>query len=893
MSADKASSHATVDNVIEILSRLLADQGAIVVATDLAGTVTSWSESAATTLGFTRSEVIGRPVTTVTDFGLSQSDVAEVILVGPGGVWTGEAAVLTRSGVRARFRISATRWTTSDQETHVLAVGFPLDDNGEPDARERQFRAAERGSEVAVVCDRDLVVRFVSPSVEHLFGYTQAEVLGASAFDFVCLEDADKFREKWENATADSKGDAHVELRAWHKDGRVRWVHIRLTNLLDDPDVRGVVLNVRDVTRRRQADVARADREQLHREILETAQEGIWAVDHDGITLFANAKMAELLGTTMDDLARKPVWEFFDGAARNVVRQRLPLRAQGISDHYELEAITASGERRWLQVAGSPFHDSEGNHIGNLGMFADITHRRHLEQELARLSLYDSLTSLPNRALLFDRLQRLQLDAGRTGEDIAVLFCDIDRFADVNQARGHAVGDELLAALADRLQKAVRESDTVARFGGDEFVILCPDTDSLRARDLATDICAVAQAPFDIAGERIYVSVSVGVAATPASDRGDLLGAAASARSQAQELGRARIEVHDVTVQTSTDDRIRMLADLQEALEHDELAMYYQPIVRLSDSAPIGVEALMRWNHRELGPMSPAKFIPVAEDGGLMPRLGAWSLQRACADAMNSYSGAGEWHLAVNMSTCQLADAAVFEVVRGVLDDTGFPAHRLLLEVTETAVATDSAQAISMLRAIRDLGVRIAIDDFGTGYSSLSNLRQLPVDTIKIDRSFVSGMTTDTDDLAVVASIVSLAAAVGVQAVAEGVETEEQADALRRLGCPLAQGFLWSPAVHVSDLMDTLMAIARGRRRSPDAQGSTDGRRPRELRSPAADEAVVARIIALHQGGASLTTIAAALNADNLTTERGLRWHRSSVARVIADRQFPGMTTLR
>jgi EAL domain-containing protein (putative c-di-GMP-specific phosphodiesterase class I) len=302
----------------------------------------------------------------------------------------------------------------------------------------------------------------------------------------------------------------------------------------------------------------------------------------------------------------------------------------------------------------------------------------------------------------------------------------------------------------------------------------------------------------------------------------------------------------------------------------------------------------MRWNHRELGPMSPAKFIPVAEDGGLMPRLGAWSLRRACADAMHhSYSSAGMWHLAVNMSTCQLADPTVFDVVRAALNDTGFPAHRLLLEVTETAVVTDSAQAISTLRAIRELGVRVAIDDFGTGYSSLSNLRQFPVDTIKIDRSFVSGMTTDTDDLAVVASIVSLAAAVGVEAVAEGVETEDQADALRRLGCPLAQGFLWSPAVPAPDLMDTLMEIARGRRRSPDAQGPADGRRPRQLRSPAADEAVVARIIALHQGGASLTTIAAALNADDLTTERGLRWHRSSVARVIADRQFPGMTTVR
>lgn len=885
----------TVGDVVETLSRLLGDQRAVVVATDLAGTVTGWSQSAATALGFTTTEVIGRPVTEVTDFGLSPRDVAEFLLVDPGGVWAGESAVLTRSRLRVRFRVAATLWTTASKERQVLAVGFPLgDESAEPNPGERLFRAAERGSELAVVCDQDMVVRYVGPSVEHLFGYTQEEVLGASALNFVSPEHIGLFREKWEEAVSDPDADPHVEFKHVRKDGTPRWVHVRLTNLLSDADVRGVVLNVRDVTRRRQADIARADREQLHREILETAHEGVWAVGHDGITLFSNAKMAELLGATADDIARKPVWEFFDGEALDVVRQHLPLRARGMSDDYELEITSGRGDRRWLLVAGSPLHDGEGTHIGNLGMFTDITNRKHLEQELSRLSLYDSLTSLPNRALLLDRLQRLQLDAERTGDDIAVLFCDIDRFADVNRARGRAVGDELLAALADRFQKLVRESDTVARFGGDEFVVLCPDTDSLRARDLATELCAVAQAPFDIAGERIYISMSVGVAGTPASDRGDLLDAAANARSQAQELGRARVEIHDVTIQTSTADRIRMLVDLQEALDHDELAMYYQPIVRLSDSAPTGVEALMRWNHRELGPMSPAKFIPVAEDGGLMPRLGAWSLQRACADAIeNSYSGAEVWHLAVNMSTRQLADVAVFEVVRAALDSTGFPAHRLLLEVTETAVVTDSAQAISTLRAIRELGVSVAIDDFGTGYSSLSYLRQFPVDTIKIDRSFVSGMTTDTDDLAVVASIVSLAAAVGVQAVAEGVETEEQADALRRLGCPLAQGFLWSPAVPASDLADTLNAIAHGRRQSLQAQATAGGRRPRELRSPASDEAVVARIIALHQGGASLTTIAAALNADNLTTERGLRWHRSSVARVIADRQFPGMTTRR
>jgi len=896
MSAKGTSDRTVVGNVVELMSRLLSDQRAVVVATDLAGTVTGWSVSAGQLLGFTPAEAIGRPVMQVTDFGLNQSDVAEVLLSGEDGVWTGEVAALARGGERVRFQISAALWTTPAGEPGVLTVGVPLAAGAVGDRlpEGQLFRALfKRSAEVPLVCDRDLVIRYAGPSLQQLFGYEPSEVLGTSGWAFAHPEDEGVFRGQWEKALAESGGHTRAEVRARHRDGSWRWTEVRITNLLDDPAVAGVVLNIRDITRRRESDAARANSEQLHKEILQTAQEGVWAVGLDGRTLFANAKMTDLLGATQQELASRPVWEFFDRPALDVIREHLRLRTEGISDEYEVGVTSRRGERRWLLVAGSPLHDAQGAHIGNLGMYTDITHRKHLEQELARVALYDSLTSLPNRALLTDRLQRLQHESDRTGDDLAVLFCDIDRFREVNLARGHTVGDEVLAAAANRLEQTVREGDTVARFGSDEFVILCPATDSLLARDLAADVCAVLQAPFEVAGERIYISASVGVAATPLVESDGLLAAAASARDQAKERGRARVEVHDAAMQTSAEDRVRILVDLQVALDEGGLAVYYQPIVRLSDSMPVGVEALMRWHHGELGPISPAKFIPIAEDGGLMPRLGAWSLERACADAMSSPSWPADWYLAVNISTRQLTDGAVFDVVRDSLHDTGMPAHRLLLEVTETAVVTDSTQAISTLRAIRDLGVRIAIDDFGTGYSSLSYLRRFPVDTIKIDRSFVAGMTADADDLAIVASIVSLAAAVGVQAVAEGVETEEQAEALRRLGCPLAQGFLWSPAVPAGDLAETMAAIVRGPRETSQPLHSAGERAPRQLRSPAADEAVVARIIALHQAGASLTTIAAALNAENLTTVRGLRWHRSSVARVIADRHFPGMTTLR
>lgn len=749
---------------------------------------------------------------------------------------------------------------------------------------------ADRGSEIAVVCDRNLVIRYASPTLEQVLGYQPSQVVGATGWAFTHPDDEQAFREQWEGALERSGGDGLVEVRIRHLDDSWRWVRVRITNLLDYDELRGVVLNIRDITANKTRDAARMDRDRLHETILRTAQEGVWAVGRDGVTLYANAKMAELLGTELEELLDRPVWEFFDRASLGIVRHHLPQSGRGASDEYELEVTTPRGERRWLHVTTSPLRDGRDAHIGDLGMYSDITNRKRLEQEFAQLALYDALTALPNRALLLDRLDQLTRDRERTGADLAVVFCDLDKFTDINRVRGHALGDQVLAAVAARLRVQARDSDTVARLGGDHFVVLCPATGEGEARDIASAICGAIAEPFDIEGDRIYVTASIGVAATPATHPQELLTGAGAARYQAQDRGRSRVEVHDAASLTPVDERLKLLADLQDDLDANRLMMHYQPIVRLGDSGPVGVEALMRWSHRLLGLISPTTFIPIAEDGGLMPRLGQWSLRRACIDMMRLPEfNSSSWYVAVNLSTRQLSYDDIVDVVRNTLAETSFPAHRLLLEVTETAVITDSTRTVSTLHAIRELGVRIAIDDFGTGYSSLSYLRQFPVDTIKIDRSFVAGMVDDNDDLAIVASIVSLAAAVGVQAVAEGVETTEHADALRRLGCPLGQGFLWSAAVSSSELLATMAAITQAVRPAPSSSPAPNGRRTR-ARSVAADQAVIARILALHEAGASLTTIAAALNSENLTTANGLRWHRSSVARVIADRQFPGMT---
>jgi diguanylate cyclase (GGDEF)-like protein/PAS domain S-box-containing protein len=758
----------------------------------------------------------------------------------------------------------------------------------DPSVAQRRFQALlQHGSDLSLICDRDLVIRFAGPSLAQMFGYQEDEVLGVAGLSFVHPDDVDTFVAGWQESLTAPGRHVRVEIRVRHRDGSWRWVEERITNLLDDPDVGGVVLNVRDVTERRRVTEALAQSEQWHRSILEAAQEGIWVVDPAGETLFANQRMAELLKTTHAQLRAGNVWMFNDREGSDIVRAQMNVRAAGVREQYEIPVVRGDGERRWLRIAGSPLHDAEGRHVANIGMCVDVTERKQMEQELERLALYDSLTGLPNRALKRDRMQQFTDEHERNGSEFALLFCDLDRFKMVNEAYGHRLGDQVLIAVAQRLEETAREHDTVTRFGGDAFIILCAGADSYVGSRVAEELRRAIELPFDIAGQQVYVTMSVGVASTAEVTPDDLQQAAEIALYKAKESGRSQVLVHDVATAASGADRLQLVTELRHALDRGQLEVRYQPIVRLGGGSPAGVEALLRWTHPQKGAISPSVFIPLAEKNGLMPRLGAWSLQRACRDAAAGVLKGGEdWYVSVNLSATQLTDPAVVDVVRTTLRATGLPARRLMLEVTETAVLDNTAHALSSLHEMKALGVRVALDDFGTGYSSLTYLREFPVDMIKIDRSFVAGLGTDEDDSAIVASLVSLAAAIGVQAVAEGVETATQEQLLRSLGCPLGQGYLWSTAAPVGEIAAVLTRLAhgqgqarRGRARKP------SGARP--VAEP--DEATVARIVALHRSGASLNTIAAVLNADDVASPRGTRWHRNAIARIVARRQFPDL----
>jgi EAL domain-containing protein (putative c-di-GMP-specific phosphodiesterase class I) len=348
----------------------------------------------------------------------------------------------------------------------------------------------------------------------------------------------------------------------------------------------------------------------------------------------------------------------------------------------------------------------------------------------------------------------------------------------------------------------------------------------------------------------------------------------------AKTNGRGRVELHDAKMRRATEGRLQLLADLRHAIAANTLELHYQPIVR-ADNHIVGVEALLRWSHPQLGRVSPAEVIQLAEENGVMPALGRWILNRACVDiATIPDPHAADLHVAVNLSTRQLADPTIVNTVEEALAGSGLPAKRLMLEVTETSVIADPESTSPRLHALRNLGVRIALDDFGTGYSSLTHLRRFPIDTIKIDRSFVAGMGGNSEDFAIVASLISLAATVGLDVIAEGVETDDQAEMLRRLGCAYAQGFLWSPAVPIGELRPHLRTPAC----TPDLRAT----RSRDTRQPPDETSQVryqdrARIQALHRAGASARAIASTLNSDGRRTPRGKRWSHSTVACVIAE----------
>ncbi len=458
---------------------------------------------------------------------------------------------------------------------------------------------------------------------------------------------------------------------------------------------------------------------------------------------------------------------------------------------------------QWLSI--SSVRDARGEPSHYVGVFTDISQIKQSEARLEHLAHYDPLTGLPNRLLAQSRLRHAIERAERHRYRIAALYIDLDRFKTINDSLGHPVGDELLAAIAERLRARLRDEDTLARLGGDEFLLVLEYLQRPEdAISVAASLIAVLAPPFQLAeGRDVYVSASIGVSLYPddAGNVTELIQHADAAMYQAKEQGRNTYRFYTEALTVAAHERLALETRLRQALERDEFVLHFQPLIGARDVRPIGVEALVRWAPPGEPLVPPGNFIALAEETGLIVPLGDWVLRAACAQA-RAWMDAGWPRLvvAVNLSGRQFQSRDMAALVRAVLDETGLPADRLELELTESMIMEQGRGAVATLTMLKDLGVRLAIDDFGTGYSSLAYLKRFPIDKLKIDQSFVHGLAHDSDDREIAATIIAMARSLNLEVLAEGVETEQQLAFLRLYGCDAYQGFLFGRPMPAGEL---------------------------------------------------------------------------------------------
>jgi diguanylate cyclase (GGDEF)-like protein/PAS domain S-box-containing protein len=553
------------------------------------------------------------------------------------------------------------------------------------------------------------------------------------------------------------------------------------------------------------------------RSLVHNASDLITVVDPAGTIAYQSPSAARLLGVS-GDLTGTDYLELVDPA--DVERVRSLLADLAIAPESTIKA-----EYR-LRHADGPVLDVEsiiGNMLGDPSVDGlvlntrDVSDRKILEEELAHQAFHDSLTGLSNRAVFHDRIEHALSRGARHGTRLAVFLLDLDGFKTVNDSLGHDAGDELLIAVAKRLEFQGRSSDTVARIGGDEFgILLEDDADEVGARTLADRALATFAVPFEVQGREVFIRASIGIAlSTPVlSDPDELLRNADTAMYAAKAAGKGRYEFFRPFMHARALERFEVQADLERALVRGEFVVHYQPIVDFETGAARGVEALVRWNHPTRGLLSPIEFIPIAEETGAIVPLGAWVLGEACRQTAAwraSHEGAGHLGVSVNLSTRQLLEPDLVTQVRETLEDSGLEPAALTLELTEGSLMQDVEETVGTLRELKALGVRLAIDDFGTGSSSLGYLQRFPIDALKIDKSFVDGIATDdSEDPALVRAIVQMASTLSLDTIAEGIEGADQLDELRSAGCRTGQGYLFARPLQADALEAFLNATDAG-----------------------------------------------------------------------------------
>jgi len=592
--------------------------------------------------------------------------------------------------------------------------------------------------------------------------------------------------------------------------GGGRWLAFTAAPLHDaEGRVIGAIETLQDITERKRAEEAM----RLYHRAVESTNNAVIITDlahRDNPVVYANPAFERMTGYPISEaVGRNP--RFLLGQDRNqmeleAIRSALRQRRPGTAI---LRNYRKDGSLFYNELYVSPVRDEAGAVSHFVSVMTDITERKRYEEQLEHQANHDALTGLANRNLLMDRLEHTLACAQRYGQKPAVLFVDLDNFKTINDTLGHDAGDRLVQAVAKRLVQCLREVDTVARLGGDEFVVIIQDAaeESDVTQVMRRIIEAVSQ-PFTIDGSELFVTCSMGAAVHPrdGEDVATLLKNADAAMYRAKEMGRDGFQFFTREINERVSERMVIERELHGAIARGELAVYYQPQLDVETGTIVGAEALLRWNNPRLGSVSPARFIPVAEESGLILPVGAWVLETACSDSRGWIAeGWQNARLSVNLSARQFRQSNLYHHIAELLQDAGLSNFVLELELTESMVMQNPEQAIGTMRALKDIGLRLAIDDFGTGYSSLSHLRHFPLDILKVDQTFVRDITSHTDGEAIAAAVISIGHALGKKVVAEGVEREEQLGFLRGHGCDEYQGFLFSPAVPAARFRDLLL----------------------------------------------------------------------------------------
>ena len=659
-----------------------------------------------------------------------------------------------------------------------------------------------------------------SPETYRIFGLNPEEgIPSREKFEAAFSpEDLSAYRRKIGEALSGATGGYDHEHRIRRPDGEVRWVHGQAEVVRDDEGRPSrVVGTIHDVTERGLAETRLRETEARYRSLVEQVPVAIYRqeIEHNGAVSYISPQIESLTGYAPEEYADPTFWvrTMHPEDRQRVLAEDERTDRTGEPFRVEFRKITRDGRIVWLRDEAVLVRDAGGEPLYWQGVVHDITERKALEGRLEHQALHDSLTDLPNRSLFVDRLgQALRRTKRRKDRKVAVLFLDLDNFKNVNDSLGHKAGDLLLMVVAERLRRCLRPEDTLSRFGGDEFVVLIEDAEGpAGAIRVAERIVDELRRPFTIEGKELFVAASIGIAVGEDWKKSpeDLLRDADTAMYRAKAEA-SDYRVFDPGMYLMAVGRLELENDLRRAVERNEFVLHYQPIVRLGDGRVRGVEALVRWDHPERGFLNPDEFVPAAEESGLVVPMGERVLEEACRQAR-------EWQgerprtrqpvVAVNLSARQLMRPDLTEMVEEALSKTGFDGSCLTLDVTETAYVEVLEGNTAALDRLKAMGVRISIDDFGTGYSSLSYLKRLPADALKIDRSFVRGLGWDTEDTAVVRMTVELAHTFGMDVIAEGVETEEQAALLEEMGCDLAQGYLFSEPLAAQEAANLLDAV--------------------------------------------------------------------------------------